>query len=110
MTGITKIWLSNTPGEDSVSPGNVTKLAHVINQFITTHSKAVILIDGLGFLINNNDFQRILKFLEMIHEMIVLNNGALLVPINPLTLSKIDFELLENELINTIKDPVYQPK
>jgi parallel beta-helix repeat protein len=110
MTGITKIWLSNTPGEDSVSPGNVTKLAHVINQFITTHSKAVILIDGLGFLINNNDFQRILKFLEMIHEMIVLNNGALLVPINPLTLSKIDFELLENELINTIKDPAYQPK
>lgn len=110
MTGITKIWLSNTPGEDSVSPGNVTKLAHVINQFITTHSKAVILIDGLGFLINNNDFQRILKFLEMIHEMIVLNNGALLVPINPLTLSKIDFELLENELINTIKDPTYQPK
>jgi parallel beta-helix repeat protein len=110
LAGITKIWLSKTPDKDSVPPGNITKLNHMINEFIKTHTKSVILIDGLDYLINNNDFPRVLKFLELIHEIIVLNNGMLLVPVNPSTLSKTDFELLENELIHTIKDPGYLPK
>jgi hypothetical protein len=105
MDTVTKIWMSKTPDKDSISPGNITKIAHVISEFVKSNERSIVLIDGLEYLINNNDFTRILKFLELLHEIIVLNNGILLIPVNQLTLSRTDFELLKNELINIINDP-----
>ena len=64
-----------------------------------------ILLDGIEYLITNNDIQRILRFIEMVHEKIVLNNGVFFIPTNPTVVSKNDIELLENELANTIRDP-----
>jgi hypothetical protein len=107
MDTVIKIWLSKTPDTDSISPGNITKIAHVISEFVKANERSIVLLDGLEYLINNNDFSRILKFLELLHEVVVLNNGILMVPVNPMTLSKTDFELLENELTNIIKDPAY---
>jgi len=107
MPNITKIWLSKTSDKDSVSPGNITKITHIISEFIKTQENGVILLDGLEYLINNNDFPRILKLLELLHEVIVLNNGVLLVPVNPSTLSGANFELLQSELTNTLRDPAY---
>ena len=102
---VTKLWLSNTSAENSISPGNITKLAHVINEQMKTSDKSIILLDGLEYLINNNDFPKILKFIEAMHEKIVLSNGILLLPINRSAMEVRDFELLENELVHTIKVP-----
>lgn len=107
LEGVTQIWLSKTPGPISISPGNVTKIAHIISEYLKENEGSVILLDGVEYLINNNDFPRTLKFIEMIHERIVLNKGVLIVPINPLALTKSDYELLEMELVNKIKDPEF---
>ena len=107
MDFVTKIWLSKTPEHGSVSPGNITKITHIISEFLKANANSVIMLDGLEYLINNNDFPRVLKFLELLHEVIVLNDGVLLVPVNPSTMSKTNFELLQNELTNTIRDPEY---
>ncbi|WP_455392044.1 helicase HerA-like domain-containing protein, partial [[Eubacterium] cellulosolvens] len=103
---ITNYWLSKTPEKNSVSPGNITKLAYIISEQLKNNDKSVIFLDGLEYLISNNDFPKIMKFIETVHEKIVLNNGILLVPLNPSTMQTKDFELLENELVNTIKDPI----
>jgi parallel beta-helix repeat protein len=110
MDTVNKIWLSKTSEERSISPTNITKIAHTINEFFKSKDKSVILLDGMEYLINNNDFSKILKFIETIHERIVLNNGILLVPVNPTTMSEKNFEFLEKELSNTIKDPLYIEK
>ncbi|UCH88503.1 MAG: DUF835 domain-containing protein, partial [Thermoplasmata archaeon] len=107
MDGALKIWLSMTSEENSVSPGNLTKIAHIISEFIKTHDKTVIILDGLEYLLNNNDFPKVLKFIESVHEKIVLNNAIFIIPINPSTLSVKNFELLEKELSSTIHDPSY---
>lgn len=107
LDNVTKIWLSKTPEKDSVSPGNLTKIAHIISQFLKTYPKGIILFDGLEYLINNNDFPRVLKFVEAEHEKIVLSKSVLLIPISPSTMSTKNYEILEKELINTIKDPRY---
>ena len=110
MDGVNKIWLSKTPEENSISPGNITKIAHVISEFLKTNEKGAILLDGLEYLINNNDFSKILRFVEAVHEKNVLNNGILLIPINPSTLGQKNFEILQNELMYTINDPSYSFK
>jgi hypothetical protein len=103
-------WLSKTTDKNSIPPGNITKIAHIINEHLKTNAKSLVLLDGLEYLITNNDFPKILKFLESVHEKIVVNNGILLLPVNPATLGNTDYELLENELVNTIKDPTYELK
>jgi parallel beta-helix repeat protein len=107
LDNVTKIWLSKTPEKDSVSPGNLTKIAHIISQFLKANPKGIILLDGLDYLIINNDFPRVLKFVEAEHEKIVLSKSVLLIPISPSTMSTKNYEILEKELINTIKDPRY---
>ncbi len=101
----TNKWLSKSSEEDSIPPGNITQIAHIINEFIKSNDKSVIFLDGLEYLINHNDFPKVLKFIETIHEKIILRNGVLFIPINPAALSNNYLELLENELSNTIKDP-----
>jgi hypothetical protein len=103
--GMRKYWLSKSTEDSSIPPGNITNLAHVINEHIKANDNSIILLDGLEYLINNNDFPKVLQFTEAIHEKIVLNNAILLIPINPSTISKGDLDLLENELLNTISDP-----
>jgi len=105
MDPVTKFWLSKTSEENSISPGNLTRIAHVINEFLKNNQNCIILLDGLEYLISNNDFIMVLKFIQSIHERIVLNNAILLVPINPSALIKKNYELLENEITSIIKDP-----
>ncbi len=99
-----KLWLSKSTEEYSVQPGNITKLAHLINKHYKADDKSIVFLDGLEYLINNNDFPKVLKFIESIHEKNVLNNGILLVPVNPSTLGEKNLQKLQNELINMIND------
>jgi hypothetical protein len=98
------IWLSKSSGDNTVAPGNISKLSHIIHDFLKVNEKGIIFLDGVEYLINNNDFPKILKFIEMIHEKIVLSNGILLIPVNPSALPKNNLDLLENELSNKIED------
>jgi hypothetical protein len=107
LDGTKKIWLSKTPDENSISPTNLTKIAHEITEFLKLKEKCVILLDGLEYLISNNEFPKVMKFIETMHEKIVLNNAVLLVPFNPSALPKNNVELLEKELSNVIRDPQY---
>jgi hypothetical protein len=98
-------WLSKTPDKNSIPPGNITKLAQIINERLKSNDNSIILLDGLEYLINNNDFPKILKFIETVHENVVLSNGILLLPLNPTAMADKDYELLVSELSNTITDP-----
>jgi hypothetical protein len=102
---INNIWLSKSTDKNSVSPGNITKLSHLIYEFLKENKNSVIFLDGVEYLINNNNFSRVLRFIELIHERIVINNAILLMPVNPSVIPRKDMDQLENELNNTIEDP-----
>jgi archaellum biogenesis ATPase FlaH len=86
----------------SIAPENMTKLSHVISEFLKKNKNSVILLDSLEYLINNNDFPRVLKFIQLINEMVVINNAILIVPLNPSIIVGREKEILEKELGNTI--------
>ncbi len=93
------LWLSKSPGKECRSPTNIGKLAFSIDQFIKKNKDAIVVFDGLEYLISNNDFSMALRFLEDINESVVINNAIMVVPISEETYSTKELTLLERNML-----------
>lgn len=93
------LWLSyeiqNKYGRE---PTNVPLIYSEIKNFLGTSAKPIVLISGLEYLISQNNFSKILKFIQLINDNIAMHEGILLLPLSPETLNQKDVRLLEREL------------
>lgn len=97
--GETRImWLSHTPGKDHHNPTSIGTLATVISSFIERYEKCVVIIDGLEYLVINNGFQQVLRFVEHINEQVMQSRSTVLVPISPSAFSEKELALLERNV------------
>ena len=97
--GETRImWLSHTPGKDHHNPTSIGTLATVISSFIERYEKCVVIIDGLEYLVINNGFQQVLRFVEHINEQVMQSKSTVLVPISPNAFSEKELALLERNV------------
>ncbi|UCD93194.1 MAG: DUF835 domain-containing protein [Methanobacteriota archaeon] len=92
------VWLSTTLGKDYVDPHNLGSLTNLVNRFVEDGSKTVILLDGLEYLMVNNDFSRILKFIEYVNEIVMQKKSLLLISIDPKAFEERDLALLERNV------------
>ena len=81
-TDIRIVWLSTTLGKDYIDPHNLNSLSNLIGNFLNEAPRAVILLDGIEYLMINNDFARILHFLEYVNEQIALRRAALILSVD----------------------------
>ena len=65
-------------------------------------SKADILLDGLEYLITNNNFLTVLRLVQSLRDQVAINHSILLVAMNPSTLDAHELNLLEKEVDATI--------
>jgi tetratricopeptide (TPR) repeat protein len=89
------IWLSKLPCETCRNPSNLGKLAFTINQFLDRNPQSVIILDGLEYLISNNDFQMVLRFIDDIHESIVVHDSIFVIPVSTASYNERELTLLE---------------
>ncbi len=66
--------------------------------------KSVIVIDGLEYLINNNNFNSVLHVLQLMKDKISMCDSVLILPINPLTMDEQHISILRGEL------EIYEPE
>ncbi len=98
------LWLSNVGKEDTVRPKDLEKLSLAIEQFLA-RGKAVLLVDGIEYLITNNNFLTVLRLLQSARDQVAINNAILLVSVNPSTLESHQLTLLEREVDGVIRAP-----
>jgi hypothetical protein len=98
------IWLSHTPGNDHHNPTSVGTLATIISSFIERYERCVVIIDGLEYLVINNGFQQVLRFLEHVNEQVMQSSSTVLVPISPTAFSEKELALLERN-VEVIEQP-----
>ena len=102
LPGVPIVWLSNVGKEDSVRPKDLEKLSLSLEQFITKES-GVVVIDGLEYLITNNNFITVLRLVQALRDQVAINNAILLFSVNPATLDEHQLHLLERE-VDTVLD------
>jgi len=95
------LWLSNVGKEDSVRPKDLEKLALTLEQF-ASRERGVVLIDGVEYLITNNNFVTVLRLLQSARDHVAMHHAILLLSVNPATLEAHQLTLLEREVDQVI--------
>ena len=91
-------WLSKSETKESLNPHNLEKISFTIGRFLEQNRGAVIYFDGLEFLISNNDFNKVMRFIETVHEKCQLMEGAVIFPFTPEIISKRDMSRVQTEM------------
>jgi hypothetical protein len=86
-----------TGGVMSLEPTRLMKIHSTISDFIKATPGAVVLLDGLEYLITENGFAPVMKAIQLTNEEVAMSGSFLLVPIDPRTFETQQLGLLERE-------------
>ncbi|HEC88538.1 MAG TPA: DUF835 domain-containing protein [Thermoplasmata archaeon] len=92
------LWFSQTGAENSIDPSNISKLVHTIRNFVKENKGSVVLLDGVEYLKLQNDFNLVMKYLNMINDIIMAEEAKLILPVNPKTLTENEMAYMEREM------------
>ena len=93
------VWLSTTLGRDYVDPHNLNSLTNLISNFVSDGPRAVILLDGLEYLMINNDFARILHLVEYVNEQVAMKRAILILSVDDRAFEPKELALIERNTV-----------
>lgn len=73
------------------------ELFSIVSEFIDKTDNSVLLIDGIEYLISNNNFNITMHLIRRIRDTAAIGKCRVLISINPSVLEKIELSLLERE-------------
>ncbi|MFH0860545.1 MAG: DUF835 domain-containing protein [Candidatus Altiarchaeota archaeon] len=95
------LWLTDGESDEkSVKPTDLKRLRLIIKDFISHNIDSVILLQRLDYLIVQNSFEDVLRFIQSLNDSIMSGRCILLVSVNPDTLKLNELSLLYQELHN----------
>jgi len=103
LEDIEVIWLSNVDREDVIRPKSLEKLSLALENFLA-RTGGVILLNGLEYVITNNDFRTVLNLIQSIKDQVAINESIMLIPINPSIMEKYQMDQLSGVVDNTLED------
>jgi predicted ATPase len=92
-------WLTQKAGEHCVPP-SPTILTHLITQFVKNNKNSVAFLDGLEYILDYNEFNKILKFLNEVNDSVILQKSILILPVNPDAYDPKEIAKLEKDMVS----------
>ncbi len=89
------LWLTRRVGLDHIDPTELSLLSLEITKFVEARPKSVVLIEGLEYIITQNDFETVLRFVNHLHDFVLAHDCAVVFVIDPRVLSTRELALLE---------------
>ncbi|MBX8636681.1 MAG: DUF835 domain-containing protein [Thermoplasmata archaeon] len=89
------IWLTTLVGRRCVNPTHLGSVQNALTKFIDSNRRGIVLIDGLEYLISNNGFDAVLRFINKIEDMIITTGTTVVVSVDPRTLDAQHLALIE---------------
>jgi Protein of unknown function (DUF835) len=89
------LWLTRRVGENHVDPTELIRLSMTVSKFIESTPRTVVLVEGLEYLITQNDFETVLRFVNHLHDFVLAHDCAVIIVLDPRVLSTRELALLE---------------
>ncbi|MBU7043823.1 MAG: DUF835 domain-containing protein [Theionarchaea archaeon] len=97
LTKTPVVWLSKSEAGRTIDPNDLPKLSFIIEDFTKKCEQSVVVLDGLEYLIIQNNFETVVKLLYELKDVVVLHNSRLVIPLYKGTLSEKEYNLLVRE-------------
>lgn len=95
------MWIAKASKPNSgvmvLEPTRLMKIHSTISDFIKANPGAVVLLDGIEYLITENGFGPVMKAIQLTNEEVAMSGSYLLVPVDPRTLEIQQLGYLERE-------------
>ena len=93
------LWLTDRESttEDTIPPV-LERIIYEIEEFMKKGTRGTVLIDGIEYLVSNNSFDAMLKFLRRLIDHISETRYILLLSLSPATLKEQEVKILEREM------------
>lgn len=91
-------WLATRTGQDVISPTNLGILTHTLVQFIEDSPGGIILLDGIEYLVSNNDFSKVLRTIDQVNDHISQSQAVMIIPVDPRAFDQKELALLERNM------------
>jgi len=76
------LWLSKVEEKNTIHPTRLNYLMHILIEFMRKENiPKIILLEGIEYLILENGFDAVFKFLTKLKDYAIMNNAIILVPI-----------------------------
>lgn len=99
LEGTPVLWLSESPGDGNLDPTAVATMANGIEDFLDAHPEgAIVLLDGLEFIMGYVGFPKMLLFVEHLNEAVMPKRATLVLPIDPQCFAETELALLERSV------------
>jgi len=89
------LWLTRRVGLDHIDPTELSLLSLEITKFVEARPKSVVLLEGLEYIITQNDFETVLRFVNHLHDFVLAHDCAVVFVIDPRVLSTRELALME---------------
>jgi hypothetical protein len=90
-------WFSTATTPDSLSPHDLNKVVYIASEFLKKTTDSVIMIEGIEYLITQNDFLSVLKIIHTLRDLVVVHSSHLIISVNQDALDRREMTLLEKE-------------
>ncbi len=90
------IWLSSMSKENSFNPRDLHRLEEMITDRLQ-RGRAAVLIEGMEYIITNNEFLPVLRLLQNLRDFTAERKGVLIVTIKGKSLEEHELSLIEKE-------------
>jgi phage FluMu protein Com len=94
-------WLSDTVSDPSIKTIDPKRLdfemMRAVSNFFKEIPRGVLMIDGIEYLVVENGFDRVLRFVKKINDLASVNDATIFVPLTPSSLGKDEFAMLRKE-------------
>jgi hypothetical protein len=98
LDGAQMVWLSYEEDKGNArEPTNIPLIYSEIKTFLEQTEGTVFLISGLEYMVSQTNFNKVLKFVQLLSEAAAVTDSIFLLPISPGALSSREVKMLERE-------------
>ncbi len=88
-------WLTNMVGERRVSPASLGRIVSIVKSAADGTKKAVIFLEGIEYLVLENDFNAVLKTLNQVCDIAVNSDSKVFISVDPVALNQKEIAMIE---------------
>ena len=93
------IWLTDKESEtEATIPAVLERIMYEISDFLRREENGCLILDGVEYLISNNGFDAVLRFIRRMVDEFSESKSVLLLAVSPFTLKERELKILEREM------------